>query len=61
MFNQTIYRIVERQPDAPNYLHFIGWVYLWAAILHWITAALNCTSYAFPLPLLSHTTLAHPA
>ena len=54
MFNQTIYRIVERQPDAPNYLHFIGWVYLWAAILHWITAALNCT-YA------SYTMLAHPA
>ena len=61
VFNQTIYRIVERQSDAPNYLHFIGWVYLWAAILHWITAALNCTSYAFPLPLPSRTTLAHPA
>lgn len=42
VFNKTIYDIIEGQEDAPVYLHFIGWVYLWAAILHWITAILNC-------------------
>ena len=44
VLNKTIFDIIERQPDAPNYLQFIGWVYLWGAILHWITAALNCMS-----------------
>jgi hypothetical protein len=43
VFNKTIYTIIESQPDKPNYLHFVGWVYLWAAILHWVTAILNCT------------------
>ena len=43
VLNKTIFDIIERQPDAPNYLQFVGWVYLWGAILHWITAALNCT------------------
>lgn len=42
VLNKTIYNIIERQPDAPDYLQFVGWVYLWGAILHWITAALNC-------------------
>ncbi|EGN98127.1 hypothetical protein SERLA73DRAFT_169180 [Serpula lacrymans var. lacrymans S7.3] len=41
VFNKTIYDIIEKQPNPPNYLHFIGWVYLWGAILHWITAILN--------------------
>ncbi|WVR08491.1 hypothetical protein IAU60_005546 [Kwoniella sp. DSM 27419] len=41
VFNKTIYDIFEGKADAPNYLHFIGWVYLWAAILHWIAAACN--------------------
>ncbi|KAJ7920837.1 HCO3 transporter family-domain-containing protein [Mycena leptocephala] len=41
VFNKTIYTIIESQPDKPNYLHFVGWVYLWAAILHWVTAILN--------------------
>ncbi len=42
VFNKTIYTILQQQPDAPDYLQFIGWVYLWSAIIHWITAALNC-------------------
>lgn len=45
VLNKTIFDIIERQPDPPNYLQFIGWVYLWGAILHWITAALNCTCF----------------
>ncbi|PCH40371.1 hypothetical protein WOLCODRAFT_136829 [Wolfiporia cocos MD-104 SS10] len=45
VLNKTIYNIIERQPDAPNYLHFVGWVYLWGAILHWITAALNWCNF----------------
>ncbi|KAH9922606.1 anion exchanging protein [Fomitopsis serialis] len=45
VLNKTIYNIIERQPDAPDYLQFVGWVYLWGAILHWITAALNCCNF----------------
>ncbi|EIM81703.1 anion exchanging protein [Stereum hirsutum FP-91666 SS1] len=45
VFNQTIFRIMKNQPDAPDYIQFIGWVYLWAAILHWITAALNWCNF----------------
>ncbi|KAJ7070029.1 anion exchanging protein [Mycena amicta] len=41
VFNKTIYNITQNRSDAPVYLHFVGWVYLWAAILHWITALLN--------------------
>ncbi|WVQ86061.1 hypothetical protein IAT38_008229 [Cryptococcus sp. DSM 104549] len=42
VFNKTIYDIlVKNKPDGPNYLHFMGWVYLWGAILHWIAALLN--------------------
>ncbi|KAF7297733.1 Phosphoglycerate mutase-like protein [Mycena kentingensis (nom. inval.)] len=41
VFNKTIYDILQKRADAPVYLHFIGWVYLWAAIMHWITAVLN--------------------
>lgn len=44
VFNRTIYDIIHKQPNAPNYLQFVGWVYLWAAIIHWITAILNCGS-----------------
>lgn len=44
VFNKTIYDIFVKNgsggPDF-NYLHFIGWVYLWGAILHWITALFN--------------------
>ena len=42
VFNKTIYNITQKHPDAPNYLHFIGWVYLWGAMFHWMTAVLNC-------------------
>lgn len=42
VLNKTIFNIIERQADAPDYLQFVGWVYLWGAILHWVTAALNC-------------------
>jgi hypothetical protein len=41
VFNKTIYDIIETRPDAPNYLHFIGWVYFWAAIMHWVAALFN--------------------
>ncbi|KAK4688637.1 boron transporter, partial [Tremellales sp. Uapishka_1] len=41
VFNKTIYDIFSSRADAPNYLHFIGWVYLWAAIFHWIAAVCN--------------------
>ena len=42
VFNKTIFNILNTQSNPPNYLQFIGWVYLWAAIFHWITAILNC-------------------
>ncbi|KAF8264730.1 HCO3 transporter family-domain-containing protein [Lactarius quietus] len=45
ILNQTIYKILEGRTDSPDYLHFIGWVYLWAAIFHWITAALNWCNF----------------
>lgn len=47
VLNKTIFDIIEGQSDAPDYLQFIGWVYLWGAILHWITAALNCKYLIF--------------
>ena len=49
VLNKTIFDIIERQPNAPNYLQFVGWVYLWGAILHWITAALNCETLVFAI------------
>ena len=42
VLNKTIFDIIERHPNPPNYLQFVGWVYLWGAILHWVTAILNC-------------------
>lgn len=51
VFNRTIYDIINKQPDAPNYLHFVGWVYFWAAIIHWATAVLNWCNF------LKHVTL----
>lgn len=47
VFNKVIYDIIEKEPNPPVYLHFIGWVYLWGAIFHWITAVLNCTCHYF--------------
>ncbi|GAB1520935.1 hypothetical protein RhiTH_004024 [Rhizoctonia solani] len=45
VLNKTIYDILKTRNDAPEYLHFIGWVYLWAAIMHWIAAALNAANF----------------
>ncbi|KAF4617309.1 hypothetical protein D9613_006003 [Agrocybe pediades] len=53
VFNKTIFDIVTREDNPPNYLHFIGWVYLWAAILHWITAALNFCNFLKYVTLFS--------
>ncbi|OCF58477.1 anion transporter [Kwoniella mangroviensis CBS 10435] len=41
VFNKTIYDIFENKENGPNYLHFIGWTYLWAAIFHWVAAVMN--------------------
>jgi boron transporter len=44
VLNKTIFDITQQGDPStrPNYLHLVGWVYLWAAILHWTTAILNC-------------------
>jgi hypothetical protein len=47
VLNGTIYTILNTQSNRPNYLHFMGWVYLWGAILHWIAAVLNCEYFYF--------------
>lgn len=41
VFNKTIFDIFEGKAGAPNYLHFMGWTYLWAAIFHWVAALSN--------------------
>jgi len=38
VFNKTIFNIIDGLETGPDYLQFIGWVYLWAAILHWVFA-----------------------
>ena len=43
VLNQTIFDLINDREDAPDSLQSVGWVYLWGAILHWVTAALNCT------------------
>ncbi|KAL1663418.1 HCO3 transporter family-domain-containing protein [Schizophyllum commune] len=53
VFNKTIYDIIEKEDNAPNYLHFIGWVYLWAAIIHWVTAILNWCNFLKYVTLFS--------
>ncbi|KAG2034876.1 HCO3 transporter family-domain-containing protein [Suillus americanus] len=53
VFNKTIYDIINKQPDAPNYLHFVGWVYFWAAIIHWVTAILNWCNFLKYVTLFS--------
>ncbi|RPD56146.1 anion exchanging protein [Lentinus tigrinus ALCF2SS1-7] len=53
VLNKTIFDIIERQPDAPDYLQFVGWVYFWGAILHWITAALNWCNFLKYVTLFS--------
>lgn len=41
VFNKTIHEIFKGREDF-QLLPFMGWVYLWGAILHWVTASLNC-------------------
>lgn len=41
VFNRTIYVIFQGKLDKPNYLFFIGWVYLWSAMMHWALAIFN--------------------
>ncbi|KAI6144224.1 HCO3 transporter family-domain-containing protein [Pisolithus tinctorius] len=53
VFNKTIYNILMTQSNPPNYLHFIGWVYLWAAVIHWITAILNWCNFLKYVTLFS--------
>ncbi|KAG2340152.1 hypothetical protein BDR05DRAFT_967163 [Suillus weaverae] len=53
IFNKTIYDIIKKQSDAPNYLHFVGWVYFWAAIIHWVTAILNWCNFLKYVTLFS--------
>ncbi|KAG1763040.1 HCO3 transporter family-domain-containing protein [Suillus occidentalis] len=53
VFNKTIYDIITKQPNAPNYLHFMGWVYFWAAIIHWFTAILNWCDFLKYVTLFS--------
>ncbi|KAI0248312.1 HCO3 transporter family-domain-containing protein [Lactifluus subvellereus] len=50
---QTIFRILEGRTDSPDYLHFIGWVYLWGAIFHWVIAALNWCNFLQYVTLFS--------
>ncbi|KAJ7043835.1 HCO3 transporter family-domain-containing protein [Mycena alexandri] len=59
VFNKTIFTIIESQPDKPIYLHFVGWVYLWAAILHWITAILNFCNFLKYVTLFSCDTFGY--
>ncbi|EKM49721.1 uncharacterized protein PHACADRAFT_106746 [Phanerochaete carnosa HHB-10118-sp] len=53
VLNKTIFDIIQRQDNPPNYLQFVGWVYLWGAILHWITAALNWCNFLRYVTLFS--------
>lgn len=53
VFNKTIFDIIKRQHNPPVYLHFIGWVYLWGAIFHWITALLNWCNFLKYVTLFS--------
>ncbi|KAJ7593521.1 HCO3 transporter family-domain-containing protein [Mycena floridula] len=53
VFNKTIFDILQRQKEPPVYLHFIGWVYLWAAIIHWVTALLNACNFLQYVTLFS--------
>ncbi|KAF8349231.1 HCO3 transporter family-domain-containing protein [Amanita rubescens] len=45
VFNKTVYDILSKDPNPPIYLHFIGWVYLWAAMFHWVSALLNWCNF----------------
>jgi hypothetical protein len=53
VFNKTIYDIMERQDNPPVYLHFIGWVYLWGAILMVLSAVFNWCNFLKYVTLFS--------
>ncbi|EIN11935.1 hypothetical protein PUNSTDRAFT_83796 [Punctularia strigosozonata HHB-11173 SS5] len=55
VLNKTIFDLTQRGDPAtrPNYLHLVGWVYLWAAIFHWITAILNWCNFLRYVTLFS--------
>lgn len=38
VFNKVIFDIFSNRADFPPYLQFIGWVYLWGAIWHFVSA-----------------------
>ncbi len=71
VFNKTIFDIISKESNPPVYLHFMGWVYLWGAILHWTTAIFNgmyTTTYNLQIKLCqpqratsSNTSLCSPA
>ncbi|KAF9454840.1 hypothetical protein P691DRAFT_783924 [Macrolepiota fuliginosa MF-IS2] len=53
VFNKTIFDIISREANPPDYHQFIGWVYLWAAIIHWVTAILNACNFLKYVTLFS--------
>ncbi|TFK40712.1 HCO3 transporter family-domain-containing protein [Crucibulum laeve] len=53
VFNKVIFNILEKEKNPPIYLHFIGWVYLWGAIFHWVTAILNWCNFLKYVTLFS--------
>lgn len=38
VFNKVIYDIFVDRVDFPDYLQFMGWVYVWGAIWHCLSA-----------------------
>ncbi|KAF8313524.1 uncharacterized protein EI90DRAFT_3091705 [Cantharellus anzutake] len=47
VFNKTIHTIITRQPDSPNYLHFVGWVYLWTCNFLKFVTLFSCDTFGF--------------
>ncbi|KAI1786839.1 anion exchanging protein [Ganoderma leucocontextum] len=47
VLNKTIFDIIERQPDAPNYLQFVGWVYLWGCNFLKHVTLFSCDTFGF--------------
>ncbi|KZT51011.1 hypothetical protein CALCODRAFT_443673 [Calocera cornea HHB12733] len=45
VLNSTIYNILQTSPNPPNYLQFVGWVYLWGALLHFAAALLGAVNF----------------
>lgn len=53
VFNKTIFDLLKTARKPPVYLHFVGWVYLWSAIFHWVTAVLNWCNFLKYVTLFS--------